>query len=164
MAITVLMAIFFVRILPKSSIKMKISKSLLIALAMPTLIVSSFIASSPPTENPAPKEGNFFHDYKGLTEVLSFKGMLLSMDKTPLKNAQVTIGDSTVTTDDNGHFELINHPVDKDFIAITAESEDHRSRFLVLAHKSESETIEIVLKPYDSLNLHWFNEHNHLLD
>lgn len=86
------------------------------------------------------------------------------MDKTPLINAQVTIGDSTVTTDNNGYFELINHPVDKDFIAITAESEDHKSKFLVLSDKSTSETIEIILKPYDSLNFHWFNKNNHLLE
>lgn len=158
------MTIFFVRILRKSSIKMKTSKSLFIATAMSVLFVTIFVASSSSSENSTSNQSEFFHNANGSTVEMSFKGRLLSMDKTPLINAQVTIGDSTVTTDNNGYFELINHPVDKDFIAITAESEDHKSKFLVLSDKSTSETIEIILKPYDSLNFHWFNKNNHLLE
>jgi len=106
----------------------------------------------------------YLHDYHGERQALDFKGIVLSMDNSPLKNASITIGDSTVTSNENGEFEIHHHFIDRDFISIMIAHEGYKSRSMILADKANSQSIVIVLKPYDSLNLAWFSKNNHLLD
>jgi hypothetical protein len=106
----------------------------------------------------------FLHDYHGEFQTLDFKGIVLSMDNTPLNNASITIGDSTVTSNKNGEFEIHNHFIDRDFIPIMITHKGYKSRSMILVDKTNSQSIVIILKPYDSLNLDWFSKNNHLLD
>lgn len=144
--------------------KMKTSKSLFLAIAVSFSVLTAVNNnSSNKAELPIePKE--FIHEFKGEQEAITFRGVVLSLDKTPLSNAVITIGDSVVISDTKGEFEIYNHLIDKDFISIKAESEGFKAKSMVLKEKNKAQALEIVLKPYDSLSLHWFSEHNYLID
>lgn len=143
---------------------MKTSKSLFVAIAVSFLVLTAVNNRNPKKVNEPFESKKFIHEFKGEKEAITFKGVVLSLNQTPLSNALVTIGDSVLITDANGEFEIHNHLIDKDFLSIKAESGGYKSKSMVLTEKDNAQSLKIVLKPYDSLSLHWFSEHNHLID
>lgn len=105
----------------------------------------------------------YLDEFNSPKVAFSFKGVVLSQNAKPIANAKVNIGDSIITTNNSGEFELNDHLIDKDFIYIVAEHEGYKSQSIELKNQPDYKSMTIVLIPYDSLSLHWFSKYNHAI-
>ena len=102
-------------------------------------------------------------EYLGEPITVSIKGSVVNDSNEPLDSALITIGNQTVQTNAQGHFEIINATAHDNFLPLEAERKGYQNIVISLDPEDKDNDIDITLKKEGTTCLFWFCKHNHNL-
>ena len=139
---------------------MKSILTIICALGLGIIFVA---ASSPFGSANNPNTTKAFSDYLGNKTELNLKGQIVDHNNQPVENATISIGNTSVTTDAYGKFDLNNVAAHENLAAISVSKDGYKSEHVDVTPTDDTTKVNIKLHKQKDLSLFWFSKNNHNL-
>ncbi|WP_461597686.1 peptidase associated/transthyretin-like domain-containing protein [Winogradskyella sp.] len=125
------------------------------------LLISS--SNSPENTTDQNEDTNTLTEYLGQPININLKGTVANHLNEPLDSVTITIGNQSIQTDAQGHFEIKSAIAHDNFLPVEAHRKGYQNMVINLNPKDKKNDIDITLKKEGTTCLFWFCRHNHNL-
>lgn len=104
-----------------------------------------------------------FTDHLGEPIEIDLKGQVFNNNETPLDSVLITVGNTSILTDEHGNFTIKNVSAHEKSVSLEAQRKDYTNTVMNVVPEEGTDAINIILHKETEPCLFWFCKDNHNL-